>query len=108
MKAMAVGAVVLGLSLQLFAEPTFSDISTLEALVVDEASGEVLATGGPWMWDEQFSQSMQGNMAGTGRSIVLKCRDVNGETLFGAVLAGVTLDPLMLPPDPFNPPDPFG
>lgn len=108
MKSIAVAAVFLSFSLQLLAEPELTDISTYEALVMDETSGDVLAAGGPWLWDDQSSQSMQGTMAGTGRSIVLKCHDINGETIFGATLTGVTLDPLMIPPDPFSPPGPLG
>lgn len=105
MKALATVALVLGMAVKLSAEPLLTDIVTYEALVIDEASGQTLASGGPWPWEDLSSQSMAGNMSGPGRTIVVKCRDAAGQTIFGGMINNANLT---VPFSPFLPPNPSG
>jgi hypothetical protein len=105
MKTLAMVALVTGLAMRLLAEPLLTDITTYEAVVIDEASSQLLATGGPWVWEDLASQSMSGMMAGTGRIIAVKCRNAAGQTIFGGM---ITHADLTVPFSPFFPPDPSG
>lgn len=105
MKALAMVALVTGLAMRLSAEPLLTDITTYEAVVIDEASSQVLATGGPWVWEDLTTQTMSGIMAGAGRTIVVKCRNAAGQTIFGGM---ITHADLTVPFSPFFPPDPSG
>ncbi len=105
MKALWIGWVGMGIALAAGAAPVLTDIVSYEAVVIDEASGQALATGGPWDWQEGVVESMLGTVAGPGRTIVVKCRDAGGQTIFGGTIAGADLT---VPPSPFMPPDMWG
>lgn len=105
MKKSAVLAVVMGLVTTIYAEPLLTDISTYEAVVLDDASGQTLAMGGAWDWQDLSLQTMTGVPGGEGRTIVVKCRNAAGQTIFGGTINGAVL---IAPWSPFEPPDPSG
>lgn len=105
MKSLIALATVMGLVVHVHAQALFSDIATYEALVLDEASGQTIASGGAWSWQETSWQAITGIAGGPGKSIVIKCRDTSGKTIFGGVLEGADLT---VPWSPFDPPDPSG
>lgn len=105
MKTWLAWVMAVGFAVTLGAAPMLTDIVSYEAIVIDEASGQVLATGGPWDWQEGVIESMLGTVAGPGRTIVVKCRDVGGQTIFGGTITGADLT---VPPSPFMPPDVWG
>lgn len=105
MKALALLGLVSGLAFSLSAEPLLTDIVTYEAIVIDEATGQALAAGGPWVWEDLSAQTITGNMSGSGRTIVVKCRNAAGQTIFGGMINNAELT---VPFSPFFPPDPSG
>ena len=104
MKTLALLAMATVLSVSVYADPVLTDISTYEAYVIDEASGQTLLSGPRWDWQDMVSQSVTVS-EGAGRTIVIKCRDAAGKTIFGGAIDNVDLTP---PFSPFNPPDPSG
>ena len=105
MKTFAALALVAGIAANLYAEPQLADIVAYEALVLDDASGVTLVAGGPWMWQDLSSQTLGGVPAGPGRTIVVKCRNAAGKTIFGGAITGADLS---APFSPFFPPTPSG
>jgi hypothetical protein len=105
MKTLTALALVLGFAMRLSAEPLLTDIVTYETVVIDEASGQTLAAGGPWLWEDLSYQTLGGVMSGPGRSIVVKCRNAAGQTIFGGAINAADLRP---PFSPFDPPNPSG
>jgi hypothetical protein len=105
MKTLATLALVAGFAMRLYAEPVLTDIVTYEALVLDEASGQTVGTGGPWMWEDLSFQTMGGVSSGPARTIVVKCRNAAGQTIFGGAINAANLMP---PFSPFDPPNPLG
>lgn len=105
MKTLTALALVMGFAMRLSAEPLLKDIVTYEAVVIDEASGQTLAAGGPWLWEDFSYQTLGGVMSGPGRSIVVKCRNAAGQTIFGGAINAADLRP---PFSPFDPPNPSG
>ncbi len=98
-------AMGLGLATTLCAEPLLTDITTYEAVVLDSASGETLATGGAWEWQDLSVQTMTAVPGGIGRTIAVKCRNAAGQTIFGGA---INVEVLAAPFSPFYPPDPSG
>lgn len=104
MKTLSLLALATVLSMRVYADPVLSDITTYEAYVIDEGSGQTLVSGPRWEWNDMVSQSLS-TVAGPGRTIVIKCRDAAGKTIFGGAIDNADLTP---PFSPFNPPDPSG
>lgn len=105
MKTLAALALVSGIAMSLYAQPQLTDIVTYEAIVLDEASGVTLAAGGPWTWEDLSYQTLGGVLGGPGRTIVVKCRNAAGKTIFGGAITAANLS---APFSPFFPPDPSG
>lgn len=105
MKKTTMLAMAIGLSVRLNAAPLMTDVATYEALVIDGASGVTLVTGGPWAWEDLSYQTMSASVAGSGRTIVIRCRNAAGETILGGAIAGADLT---IPWSPFAPPIPSG
>lgn len=91
MKKIAALVLAMGLTMRTYAEPQMTDIVSFEAHVIDEATSATLATGGPWPWEDQSSQTMTGDMGGAGRTIVVKCRNAAGATIFGGLITHADL-----------------
>lgn len=105
MKSLTMLAMLMGLTARLYAEPLLTDIASYEALVIDDATGVTLATGGPWVWEDPSFNQLTGSIVGPGRTIVVKCRNAEGTTIFGATATGLDLS---VPWSPFDPPDSSG
>lgn len=105
MKTLAALVLVAGIAVNLYAEPQLTDIVTYEALVLDDASGVTLAAGGPWTWQDLSYQTLGGVPGGPGRTIVVKCRNAAGRTIFGGAITSADLS---APFSPFFPPTPSG
>lgn len=105
MKRLAAMAMVMGLAVTLCAQPALEDIASYEAAVIDETTGEVLATGGPWDWEYVSIQMLVGSFGGPDRAILVQCRDAVGTVIYGGMITGADLT---VPFSPFEPPDPSG
>lgn len=105
MKKSVLLAMGLGLATTLQAEPVLTDITSFEAVVLDSATGQTLASGGAWDWQDLSVQTMTGVPGGVGRTIAVKCRNAEGKTIFGGT---INVEVLTAPFSPFLPPDPSG
>jgi hypothetical protein len=100
MKTLVAMVMAAGMTLSGYGQAVLSDIVTYEAWVMDDASSQVLASAGPWVWQDLAPQELAGNIEGNARTIVVKCRNAAGQTIFGGTLAGVDL---FAPFSPFGP-----
>jgi hypothetical protein len=101
MKTLVTMAMVAGMALSGVGQAVLTDIVTYEASVIDDASGQVLVSAGPWVWQDLIPQELAGDIGGSGRTIVVKCRNDASQTIFGGTISGMDLFP---PFDPFGPP----
>ncbi len=103
MKTLAAMTLVAGMVMSVYGQAQLTDITTYEAAVIDDASGEVLVSAGPWTWEDLVVQELTGAFEGTARSIVVKCRDAEGKTIYGGTLVGVDLLVPFMPMGPMGP-----
>lgn len=101
MKTLVAMALVAGMAMSVWGQAFLTDITTYEAVVVDGVSGQTLASAGPWPWEDLTPQELVGNIEGTARTVVVKCRNAAGNTIFGGTIVGVDL---IVPYNPFDPP----
>jgi hypothetical protein len=106
MKTLAATALVAGLVMSVYGQAQLTDITTYEAAVIDDASGAVLANAGPWLWEDMVAHDLNGPIEGTARSIVVKCRNAAGDTIYGGTIVGVDLLAASGPMGPMGPPIP--
>lgn len=100
MKTLAVMALVAGVTMSVYGQALLTDIVTYEAIVVDDASGQSLASAGPWAWEDLVPQELTGDIGGAGKSVAVKCRNAAGQTIFGGTIVGLDLTVPFLPFDP--------
>lgn len=106
MKTLLAMTLVAGMTMGVYGQALLTDITTYEASVIDEASGQSLASAGPWAWQDLTAQELIGDIAGSPRTIVVKCRNAAGQTIFGGTLQGLDLAAFGVfdPMNPFGPP----
>jgi hypothetical protein len=74
-----------------------SQIATVEVQVIDQATGSLLASGGPWAWAADAQALIEGVPAGDGRTLMVWCKDANGRLLYTGEMPDVPVPPM----DPF-------
>lgn len=98
MKALVAIVIGAGLAINSYGQAQLTDIVSYEVSVTDEVSGQVLAAGGPWVWEDLIPQEVSGAIAGDGRTIDITCRNVDGDAIYGGTMFGVILATPFVPP----------
>lgn len=101
MKAILSFGIMVSLAMICCAGGALTDITSYEAVVTDDASGGIVAVGGPWAWQELVPEMLVLVASGPGRSVAVKCWDGEGVLIYSGVLAHVDLEmPPVFPPIP--------